>query len=217
MLQNHEVNTSESDYLNKTYMGVVETIDDPRREGRCRVRVIGIHEDEVAPEDLPWAYPSQKSTIFGSDGGGSISIPKIGQVVTIEFHNGNPYSPEYKSIHELASDVKEELEDEYEGSQILLFDGDQELKIWSTPNKGLTIKLKNTVINFSTDNILTLSTTNKVVIDAKQIELGAGALQQAIRGNMFLDFFNSHTHPSAGAPPTIPMSKVVLSNTAKIK
>jgi hypothetical protein len=217
MLHNHEVNTSESDYLNKTYMGIVETIDDPRREGRCRVRVIGIHEDEVAPEDLPWAYPSQKSTVFGSDGGGSISIPKIGQVVTIEFHNGNPYSPEYKSVHELASEVKKELEDEYEGSQILLFDGDQELKIWSTPNKGLTIQLKETTINFGTDNVLTLKSPTTVVIDCPSIKLGADALESALLGETFLNLFNSHTHASNGAPPTPVPTTSSLSPTVKIE
>ncbi len=217
MIHDHEVNTSENDYLTKTYMGVVETIDDPRKEGRCRIRVIGIHSDEIPPEDLPWAYPSQKGTTFGKDGSGSISIPKQGQMVTVSFHNGNLYSPEYKSIHELASDVKEELEDEYEGSQIILFDGDQELKIWSTPNKGLTIQLKDTLINFDTNNVLTLKTTNKVVVDSKSIELGADAVQKLIKGNQFLAFFNAHTHAGPGSPPVTPMTNSLLSNTSKTK
>jgi len=46
---------------NQIYFGVVESRDDdPKKLGRCKVRIVGIHtEDNVmlATKDLPWAYP----------------------------------------------------------------------------------------------------------------------------------------------------------------
>jgi hypothetical protein len=215
---NREVNKIEDEYLNKMFMGAVEDISDPRKEGRCRIRVIGIHEDTIPTEDLPWAYPSQKSTIFGKGGGGAISIPKKGAMVIVRFNNGNTYSPEYYSIHELAQDVKDELNSEYEGSHILLFDGDQELKIWSTPNKGFTISIKDSSINIAPNNIITIKTNNKVVIDAKRVELGADATEAVIKGDTFLNLFNAHAHPSAGAPPAVQIpGSTVLSKFIKTK
>ena len=218
---NREVNKIEDEYLNKMFMGAVEDISDPRKEGRCRIRVIGIHEDTIPTEDLPWAYPSQKSTIFGKGGGGAISIPKKGAMVIVRFNNGNTYSPEYYSIHELAQDVKDELNQEYEGSHIVLFDGDQELKIWFSVSKGLTLSIKDASINLK-QNVVTIKVgdgvdTGKVIIDAPNIELGAGATQSLIKGEAFLALFNSHTHTGPAGPPATLMTTSELSLTSKTK
>lgn len=42
------------------WMGVVESRQDPKKVGRCQVRIVGSHTDikSVIPtEDLPWAQP----------------------------------------------------------------------------------------------------------------------------------------------------------------
>ena len=146
--RNHDISNRDIDDLrDKQFLGVVELIDDPRKEGRARVRVYSIHDDLDAA-DIPWAYPKNKALFFGQAGkAGSISIPKVGSIVAVKFDNGNPYSPEYFAIHELAQDVKDELNTEYEGSHIILFDGDQELKIWFSATKGLTLVVKDASIN----------------------------------------------------------------------
>lgn len=154
-----EVNKREEDYIDKTYLGIVEDVNDPNKEGRCKIRVFGLHENTISTKDLPWAYPKQKSAYFGQDGqGGSISIPKKDSVVAVMFNNGNAYSPEYYSIQELAEDVKSELtkEGEYLGTHIILFDGDEELKIWFTINKGITIQLKDSRVNIGSDKAITI-------------------------------------------------------------
>ena len=217
MISNREVNKSEDEYVNMVFMGVVEDIQDPRKEGRCKVRVISMHEDAIATEDLPWAYPAQKSTIFGANGAGSISIPKKGAMVIVKFNNGNIYSPEYYSIHELAQDVKDELNSEYEGSHILLFDSDEKLKIWFTPNKGMTISIKDTFINIDLNNNIRLKSTNKVIVESPRIELGTDAVESVIKGDAFLKAFNSHTHPGPNLTPTLPLTEIVLSKKVKVK
>jgi hypothetical protein len=169
-----EVNTRDDDYIDKKYMGVVEDANDPRKEGRAKIRVFGIFDD-LATDDLPWAYPKNKSTYFGKDGkGGSISIPKVHSVVAVEFNNGNIYSPEFYSIHELADDVKDELskEGEYHGTHICLFDGDEELKIWFTVEKGLTLQLKGSRVNIGQDKAIQIEHADS----SASIELRGGEI-----------------------------------------
>jgi hypothetical protein len=218
--RNHDISNRDIDDLrDKQFLGVVELIDDPRKEGRARVRVYSIHDDLPA-EDIPWAYPKNKALFFGKEGkAGSLSIPKKGSIVAIRFDNGNPYSPEYFAIHELAQDVKDELNTEYEGSHIVLFDGDQELKIWFSINKGLTLSIKDASFNIDPNNLVTVKTTNKVIIDSPKIELGKNTLESIIKGETFQKLFNSHTHiGNLGAPtstPMIPLNGSELSQITK--
>jgi hypothetical protein len=159
MIKDQDINSTQLDLLNKQFLGVVEDPNDPRKEGRAKIRVSSIYGD-IPTDDLPWAYPSQKSTFFGQDGrGGSLSVPKRGSIVTVKFNNGNHYSPEYYALHEIAEDVRTELgkEGEYLGSHVLLFDGDSELKIWFTISKGLTLKLRESSINIDPDQKITIA------------------------------------------------------------
>lgn len=232
-----EIDNRKEDYIDKIFIGIVEDIDDPDKEGKCKVRIFGVHGDssEISTSDLPWAYPGKRGTYFGQDGkGGSISIPKLNSVVTIRFNNGNVYSPEYYNIQELADDVKDELSNEYDGTHIMLFDGDQDLKIWYTVNKGLTFQLgdavfnlnkeegisailNDSVINVDNNNIITVETPSKVVVNSPNIELGNNAAESVIKGDAFKKFFDTHTHPSAGSPPAVPMPSFLLSKNTKTK
>jgi hypothetical protein len=154
----HDINRREIDLIDKQFLGVVEDPNDPRKEGRAKVRVVSIYDD-IPVDDLPWAYPKQKSAFFGKEGrGGSLSVPKKGSIVAVRFDNGNPYCPEYYSLHEIAEDVREELgkNGEYLGSHVVLFDGDEELKIWFTISKGITMQLKGSRVNIGRDKAITI-------------------------------------------------------------
>ena len=158
MDQNHDIESRGLDLVDKQFLGIVEDPNDPRKEGRAKIRVVSIYDD-IPVEDLPWAYPKQKSAYFGKDGlGGSLSVPKKGAVVAVRFDNGNSYSPEYYSLHEIAEDVREELgkSGEYLGSHVVLFDGDEELKIWFTVSKGITMQLKGSRVNIGRDKAITI-------------------------------------------------------------
>jgi len=158
MLQTHDIERREMDLIDKQFLGVVEDPNDPRKEGRARIRVVSVYDD-IPTEDLPWAYPKQKSAYFGQEGrGGSLSVPKKGAVVAVRFDNGNPYCPEYYSLHEIAEDIRTELgkEGEYLGSHVVLFDGDEELKIWFTISKGITMQLKGSRLNIGRDKAITI-------------------------------------------------------------
>lgn len=62
--------------------------------------------------------------------------------------------------------------------------------------------------------------SDKVVIDAGAIELGEGATEKAILGDLFKTYFDTHNHPSAVGPtgtPIVVMPPTTLSNTVKVK
>ena len=70
----------------KTYVGLVEENIDPKKLGRCRVRVIDIF-DEIPVDDIPWASPWKDLN------GNSFNVPEKGKVVTVVFDSGNIYKP----------------------------------------------------------------------------------------------------------------------------
>ena len=53
------------------FQGVVEDRLDPRKLGRVRVRILGLHteeKDKIPTSDLPWAYPIQPITSASMNG-----------------------------------------------------------------------------------------------------------------------------------------------------
>jgi hypothetical protein len=143
-----------NDYT-KEYLGRVEAINDPKFEGRCRVRVFTLFDD-IDVIDLPWAVPYGKPTFFGQDArAGSISIPKVGAIVRIKFNNGDIYAPEYSQVQEIGEDIKQELKKggkKYEGAHFILFDGDEEIKFWFDREIGLQMELKESFIRIDNSN-----------------------------------------------------------------
>lgn len=171
-------NPTNEEFIGKTYMGIVEDSADPEKLGRCKIRVYSVYDD-IATEDLPWAVPSQKSAFFGKGGkGGSISIPKNKSVVKVQFDSGDIYSPQYYEIQEIADDIKDELKKgdsatNYDGSHFILFDGDEDLKIWFTKEKGITMQLKESRVNIAQNNSITIEHKDSQSI----IELQGGTIR----------------------------------------
>lgn len=151
--QDHDVrkDQSGSDLLVTKYLGEVVDVNDPLREGRCKVKVFSMF-DTLPVDDIPWAVQTKKPAFFGQDAkAGSISIPKKGAIVEVFFNNGDLYSPEYGQVQEIGDDIKEELRKssdyEYEGAHIILFDGDEQIKLYFNKGRGLTFEMKDSYIN----------------------------------------------------------------------
>ena len=143
-----------TDDLNVTeFMGVVIDSADPLKIGRCKIRVFGKFDD-IPDSDIPWAFP-KRNLSFGKGGGaGQFSYPKKDSVVSVKFNNGNLYSPEYYSIQELSEDLKKEISGSYENANSLIYDGDENLKVYYTQQKGLTLLLKDSRVNIGSDNAI---------------------------------------------------------------
>lgn len=73
------------------WIGVVVNINDPLQSGRVRVRIYGVHNEDInlVPEaDLPWAIPILPTTEDGISGLGRSSKLKPGAMVTGYFADG---------------------------------------------------------------------------------------------------------------------------------
>ena len=101
-------NNAESD---KTYIGVVEDNNDPKKSGRCRIRVMDIFDGmnpdgtyQVKTEELPWSFPWKDLN------GNAFNIPDIGKIVVVVFEEGNTDKPEYISADHYNVNLEKKLE-----------------------------------------------------------------------------------------------------------
>jgi len=76
------------------FTGIIVDNNDPDKIGKCKIRVWGVHSDNIQDKDLPWAFPD-----FGFIGGlkGSFVIPPIDCLVNVYFERGDIYIPRYSN------------------------------------------------------------------------------------------------------------------------
>lgn len=153
-----DINFINHDYSENSWIGVVMNTKDPTFSGRCQVKVLGIM-DGIDNEHLPWAVPIT-SSIFAGNGAGSISIPKVGQFVRVQFNNGDLYAPEYTAIQNIDTDLIEKIKNDYEGTHVLLYDPLEELTVIFQKQSGFQIFHKESFIQISPDTLITLQTPN---------------------------------------------------------
>jgi len=129
-----------TDDLSKTFIGEVVNNEDPLKIGRCRVRVFSKFDD-LEIEDIPWAFPfySDKFASTESGGFGSFSYPKIGTLVTVQFDNGDIYSPQYRTVEKINPEMQAEIAEDYVNAQVVTYDVDEDLKILYTQGNGLLL------------------------------------------------------------------------------
>lgn len=87
------------------YFGVIEQRIDPLRMGRLRVRVGGLHSDDIQVEDLPWALPNAP---WAWPKGGSFGVPPLGEIVSVMFVCGDPEYPVWMGGHWGAAPPKDQ-------------------------------------------------------------------------------------------------------------
>jgi hypothetical protein len=165
----------------RTYIGVVEENDDPKKLGRCRIRVIDIFDD-IPKSDIPWASPWKDLN------GNSFNVPEIGKVVTVIFDSGNIYKPEFIYSEHYNINLENKLQklngSDYTSMKSLIFD--HKTQIFVNDSEGLVIDHKMNQINITSNSIhLNLKDNNS------SINLGhESANQQAILGTNFLNWFD---------------------------
>jgi hypothetical protein len=144
------------DLYGTEWLGEVVDVNDPKKQGRCRVKVFG-KMDNLSIDEIPWAFPAG-SSIFsgGKQGAGSLSIPKVGAKVKIRFSGGNLYAPEYFAVQDVNESLIKEISGSYENSHVFFFDEDEKIKCVYTKSEGLKIFHKDSHITINPDSSITI-------------------------------------------------------------
>ena len=93
----------ESNKLFGFYRGVVEDNNDPKKAGRVRIRIFGLHTEQknktdtegIPTDELPWAEPCLPIIEGSISGFGMWGVPLQGSHVMLFFENGNLFQPRY--------------------------------------------------------------------------------------------------------------------------
>ena len=193
--------------LKKEYLGIVVEPDDPERLGRCKVRVIGVY-DNIEDVDLPWAFPIGSPVFAGGEsrGAGSLSVPKRGSVVRVTFLNENIHNPQWGSVIHINDKLRRELSESYLDSHVVLYDEDQDLKVWFTPSNGIQIYYRDSSISINPDQ--------SILIDHKEsqsnIELKAGQITVNARSKVEINSPLIHANGGRTELGTSPQFSVLL-------
>ena len=221
------------------WLGKVVDTADHLIEGRCRVMVYGKF-DKIPTESIPWATSSNSNMI------GSYSTPKLGDIVYVNFDNGDIYHPEYtytinsKDRNTFKTEILEALgAEESVKAQSIVYDVDNKFRIYYEPNEGLIVSMGDGIktepfINVKQTGEIHIHTDQegkvevftdgdvevkgkKVHVNSPAVELGELALEQVIKGNTFQALFNTHTHTgNLGLPTTPPMVPLTGTELSKI-
>jgi uncharacterized protein involved in type VI secretion and phage assembly len=197
------------------YRGKVIDNNDPREQGRVRVKVPEILGDT----DSGWALPCSP---YAGGKSGVYAVPAVDAGVWVEFEAGDVSRPiwvgcwwESKNLPTDAEgssatpDVK--ILRSEQGMMLALHD-DIETIVLSDSNGRNLLKIE------MQGGVATLKTSTKIVVDAPQIELVANATHPGVFGDKLMAYltqivtlFNTHMHPGqmAGPIPVTPAPPVV--------
>ena len=173
----------------KTYIGTVEDNNDPKRLGRCKIRVLDVFDEkkkdgtyEISVDDLPWATPWKDLN------GNTFNLPDKGKVLTVIFEDGNKNTPEYISSDHYNINLEKKIEQlpesDYLSMKALIYD--HKTQIYVNDVEGLKIdhKFNNINIKESSINVNLKDNFGKVNIGSPN------STQRAILGDNFVNWFD---------------------------
>ena len=201
------------------YHGVVTKVDDPLGIGRVQAKVPAVLGEDV---ETGWALPCLPAG--GAKDTGLLFLPAVGATVWVEFAAGDVSQPIWSGTFYGAPSSTGGADDlgTEQGAETPQGDGkDPTPKLWVLRTKAgheLTFDDDGEVLllkNANGKSQLRFEQDGSVVVTAEKIELGAGATEKLVLGDTFMQFFNTHVHPTGvgpSGPPTQPMSTSQLSS-----
>jgi uncharacterized protein involved in type VI secretion and phage assembly len=199
----------------RRYFGVVEAIvveNEGDDEGRIKVNFPWFDGGSTVTE---WCRVSQ---LYAGGGYGSVFVPEKGDEVLVAFVHGDMRFPIvlgglYNGVDKPPAARTDGRDQKIirtkAGHEVLLDDGAKEIRI-TTAEGGL--------VTVTADGSITLKAP-KVTVEADSVDLGGGATQRAVLGDVLLNAFNAHIHPTPNGPssaPTVPLPGGVLSSVVKL-
>lgn len=173
--------SGQEDLKDRTFVGIVEDNEDPKKKGRCRIRVLDVFDD-IPVDKLPYSSPWKDLN------GNSFNIPDKGKVVMVVFEDGNPYSPEYIYAEHYNINLQTKLSElsgaNYTSMKSLIFD--HKTQIYVNDKEGLKLDYK-----FNNINLKKAEINLNLKDNFSKVNIGtAMASQRAILGDHFLNWFD---------------------------
>lgn len=201
------------------YEGRVTDVDDPLEIARLRATVPEVLGREL---EIGWALPC--APFGGGKDRGLLFLPEVGDTVWIEFAAGDISRPIWSGSFWGAPESAGAADDlgTETGSEVPTSEGSKagpEISILRT-SAGHRIVMDDggeivILANGNDKAEIRLNKAGEVIIKAQKIKLGSdAATEPLVLGNTFLQYFNSHTHPTGvgpSGPPTPPMTPSQLS------
>jgi hypothetical protein len=188
---------------NKTYIGIVEDNNDPKKLGRVKVRVLDVFDD-IPVEDIPWASPWKDLN------GNGVNIPEKGKVLTVIFDNGNIYKPEFIFSEHYNVNLEKKLSSlsgsNYTSMKALIFD--HKTQIYVNDEEGLKIDYKFNNLNITEGTIDINLKDNRGLVNIGDATAG----QQAILGNHWMDWFDEFVDNLLNGPYLGNLMSPVIAN-----
>lgn len=201
------------------YEGKVTNVGDPLEIGRLRAIVPEVLGTQV---ETGWALPA--APFGGGKDRGLLFLPEVGDTVWVEFAAGDISRPIWSGAFWGAPESAGQQNDlgTATGSEVPTSEGTKAgpgLSVLRTAaghrivmddDGGVVI-----VANGNDKAEIRLTQAGEVIVKAQKIKLASdGATEPLVLGNTFLQYFNTHTHPTGvgpSGPPTPPMTPGQLS------
>lgn len=184
--------------------GIVVSAYDPTYKNRIKVRVYGVHTEQVEgnylilDDDLPWASPAPNV----SSSSGSYSVPKVGSRVYVD---GGGYKWTYYGPVEVKGSVKRLMDEHPERSEelnVIAFSESEDdkrndyVKVYYLPDDGLNIECDGhkilltkydglkistkggTNIELTRDDDINIETKQTINLKCKKLNLTEGSLSE---------------------------------------
>lgn len=186
----------EDNILGTDWIGEVVDIEDPKEEGRIKVKVFGKF-DGLETEHIPWARSRINIGGGSTSGSGYHSVPKLGSTAAVVFTNGNIYEPEWYTLQHISDELKEEITgDNYLNAHSLIYDTEIEgsLKLFYTTEVGLMIDFNESQVNIRPDQSVFITFASGKVVHVLQDSISLGSedksAEPALLGDKSEDLYN---------------------------
>lgn len=201
------LNKTETEILEKKYIGKVVNNNDPDKNQRCKIRVYGIYDDKIPDGDLPWAL--REDTFVGSLVGSCI-IPPIDALVYVRFEDGDIYKPVYSTKALKTGKTPSDQNSNYPDN-VVFFELDGGDKFYINRSTGETIyeQRAGVKITMQSNGAFKLETTAGTNIDISNT--GAFELQHS-KGTIFEVDILGNVNMKSGN--TNPLSSITIQSGA---
>jgi len=213
------------------YRGTVTDNQDPRKQGRVRAKV----PEVLGDTDSGWAMPC---TPYAGEETGVYTVPPVGAGVWMEFEAGDVSRPIWVGCWWKSNKVPKDEAGTLATPDVRIVRSEQGLILALHDDSQLIALSDSSAANILKVEVqqgtVTLKASTKVVVDAPQVEIVAGATHSAVFGDSLSTYLsqlvssiNSHMHagemtamgpvtPTPPVPPCTPPTPDMLSMKVKV-